>query len=170
MDGTTSNAVNYLLSPMSNDYYDHRSLQPMQSLSNVSYYHQTETVDCFYDHHKTDYTSSNGYVYSHPVEQTTPTFSYGSSMYNVHPNQSYMCESTLTLLQPQARLPPVYEVSPSSQISPSCPIQNSLLNGTTLFKREKEETVSGESAIPIDDMVDKNQVYDWMKGLQEFNV
>ena len=160
MDGTTS-AVNYLLSPISNDYYDHHSLQPIQSLGNAAYYHhqQPETVDCFYDHHKTDYTPTNAYAYHHP-QSTDP---YGSSLYNLHPNQTFVPESTINLLQSQTRLPPVYEISPP---------QSSMLHGPKLLKREKQDTspTMSNCAVPTPEILEKNQVYDWMKGSFDFMV
>lgn len=156
MDGTTS-AVNYLLSPISNDYYDHHSLQPIQTLGNVSYY-QSETPDCFYDHHKTDFTpSTNSYVYHHSVDSSEQNFTYGSSIYNLHSNQSYIpTESALNILQNQTRLPPVYEISSTST--------------TKVFKREKEEMSIPNCSNSTHEILEKNQVYDWMKGLFKRNV
>ena len=138
---------------MSNDYYDHHSLQPIPSSGTLAYY-QSDAVDCFYDHHKADYPPSAAYTY-HPLQQPS-TFTYGSSLYEPHPNQLFGQESNLLLLQNQPRLPPVYELSPPQTLS-SSQLQAAVLSGTNLFKRESQDPVSTETT-------EKNQVYEWMKG------
>lgn len=144
MDGTTS-AVNYLLSPTSNDYYDHHSLQPIQSLGNLHYY-QSEAVDCFYDHQKTEFQSPSVYVYNAAQQQH---FGYGSSIYDMQPSQSFIQEPNILLVPNQSRLPPVYELSSTSQnIQPTS-------SQPKVLKRESESTTSN---------TERNHVYEWMKG------
>jgi hypothetical protein len=155
MDGTTP-AVNYLLSPTSNDYYDHHSLQPIQSLGNLPYY-QSDAVDCLYEHHKSDYQSSSSYVY-HSSQQQQQPFGYGSSIYDIHSTQPFAQESNLLLLQNQSRLPPVYEMSSPSQTLPSTQLQTTVSLTGRILKREIEDT----STIP-----EKNHVYEWMKGIHQ---
>ncbi|CAF1602784.1 unnamed protein product [Rotaria magnacalcarata] len=146
MDGTTS-AVNYLLSPTPNDYYDHHSLQPIQPLGNLPYY-QSDPIDCFYDHQKVDFQSTSAYVY-HPTQQ--PPFGYGSSIYDIQSSQPFVQESNILLLQNQPRLPPVYELPPSSHNPQPTSSQ------AKVFKREIDETAS---------TTERNHVYEWMKGDQ----
>lgn len=160
MDGTTS-AVNYLFSPTSNDYYDHHSLQPIQSLGNLPYY-QSDGVDCFYEHHKNDFQPTHSYVYhstQHHQQPQQQHFGYGSSMYDIPSSQPFAQDSNIVLLQNQPRLPPVYEMSSSS--SSQVPLQAAPLKTTPILptrpvKREVEETSS---------TTEKNHVYEWMKGM-----
>ena len=153
MEGTTP-TVNYLLSPMPNDYYDHHSLQPIPSSGTLSYY-QSDAVDCFYDHHKSDFQSSASYIY-HPAQQQS-TFTYGPSLYDPHGNQAFGSEPNLLLLQNQPRLPSVYELSQSQTLS-NAQLQAAVLTGTNVFKRESQDPTSTDTP-------DTNQVYEWMKGM-----
>lgn len=153
MDGTTS-AVNYLLSPTSNDYYDHHSLQPIQSLGSLPYY-QSDAVDCLYEQHKSDFQSSTSYVY-HPTQQQQQHFGYGPSIYDIQSTPSFVQESNLLLLQSQPRLPPTYELFPSSQTLQSAQSQGSTPLSTRVLKREVDDTATPS---------EKNHVYEWMKGI-----
>ncbi|CAF2392436.1 unnamed protein product [Rotaria sp. Silwood2] len=152
MDGTTS-AVNYLLSPTTNDYYDHHSLQPIQSLGSIPYY-QSDAVDYFYDHHKSDFQSPPSYIY-HPTQQQP--YGYGSSIYDIQPSQPFIQESNILLLQNQSRLPPVYELSPPCQTLQPASLQNTVPLPPKVLKREAQDATSTS---------EKNHVYEWMKGDQ----
>ena len=153
MDGTTS-AVNYLLSPTSNDYYDHHSLQPIQSLGSLPYY-QSDAIDCLYEHHKSDFQSPPSYVYHSTQQQQQQHFGYGSSIYDIQSTQPFAQESNLLLLQNQPRLPPIYELPPSSQTLQSSRLQAPIPISARILKREIED---------ITTPTDKNHVYEWMKG------
>jgi hypothetical protein len=147
MDGTTS-AVNYLFSPNSNDYYDHHSLQPIQSLGGLPYY-QSDAIDCLYEHHKSDFQSPPSYAY-HSAQQQQQSYGYGPSIYEIQSNQPFVQESNLLLLQNQPRLPPVYELSPPCQTRQSVPLT------TRVLKREIEDPTTTS---------EKSHVYEWMKGI-----
>jgi hypothetical protein len=156
MDGTTS-AVNYLLSPTSNDYYDHHSLQPIQSLGSVPYY-QSDALECqLYEHHKSDFHSAPSYIY-HSNQQQQQPFGYGASIYDIQPTQSFAQESNLLLLSNQSCLPPVYELS-ASQTLPSTQLQSTVLSTSRVLKKEIEDTTTTTPQ--------KNHVYEWMKGTYE---
>ncbi|CAF0720844.1 unnamed protein product [Rotaria sordida] len=152
MDGTTS-AVNYLLPPTTNDYYDHHSLQTIQPLGSIPYY-QSDAVDCFYDHHKSDFQSPSSYIY-HPTQQQS--FGYGPSIYDIQSSQPFIQESNILLLQNQPRLPPVYELSPPCQTVQPSSLQNTAQLPPKALKREVHDTTSTS---------EKNHVYEWMKGDQ----
>jgi hypothetical protein len=154
MDGTTS-AVNYLFSPTHNDYYDHHSLQPIQSLGSLPYF-QSDAVDCFYEHHKSDFQSPPSYTFHSAQQQQQQSYGYGPSIYDIQSTQPFVQESNLLLLQNQPRLPPVYELSPSSQTLQSVQLQTSMPLTARVLKRETEDTTTKTS--------EKNHVYDWMKG------
>jgi hypothetical protein len=159
MDGTTS-AVNYLFSPTSNDYYDHHSLQPIQSLGGLPYY-QSDAVDCLYEHHKSDFQSPPSYVYhSTQQQQQQQSYGYGPSIYDIQSTQPFVQESNLILLQNQTRLPPVYELSPPSQTLQSVQLQNIVPLTTRVLKREVEDTTTTTTTTATE----KNHVYEWMKG------
>jgi hypothetical protein len=156
MDGTTS-AVNYLFSPTSNDYYDHHSLQPIQSLGGLPYY-QSDAVDCLYEHHKSDFQSPSSYAYNstQQQQQQQQSYGYGSSIYDVQSAQSFVQETNLLLLQNQPRLPPVYELSPPSQTLHTVQRQTTVPLAARGLKREAEDTTTTTT--------EKNHVYEWMKG------
>lgn len=152
MDGTTS-TVNYLLSPMPNDYYDHHAFQPIQSLTSVPYY-QSDAIDCFYDHQKVDFRTSTTYNYQ-PIQQTH-SFSYGSSIYEVPSEQTFVQEPSFFALQNPPRSQPTFEM-----IIP----QTTIRSGQTILKREIEDTNPSTTTTTNAPMPsDKNQVYEWMKG------
>jgi hypothetical protein len=162
MDGTTS-AVNYLFSPTNNDYYDHHTLQPIQSLGSLPYY-QSDTVDCLYEHHKSDFQSPPSFVYHSTQQQQQQhhqqqqSYGYGTSIYDMQSTQPFIQESNLLLLQNQPRLPPVYELSPSSsQVLQSVQLQTTVPLAARVLKREADDTTT--TAPP-----EKNHVYEWMKG------
>jgi hypothetical protein len=152
MDGTTS-AVNYLFSPNSNDYYDHHSLQPIQSLGSLPYY-QSDALDCLYEHHKSDFQSPPSYVY-HPTQQQQQSYEYGPSIYDIQATQPFAQESNLLLLQNQQRLPPVYELSSPCQTLQPAQLQTTVPLTGRVLKREREDTTKAS---------EKNHVYEWMKG------
>jgi hypothetical protein len=156
MDGTTS-AVNYLFSPTTNDYYDHHSLQPIQSLGGLPYY-QSDAIDCLYEHHKSDFQSPPSYAYNstQQQQQQQQSYGYGSSIYDIQSNQPFVQESNLILLQSQPRLPPVYELSPPSQTMHSARLQTNVSLAARGLKREAEDRTTITS--------EKNHVYEWMKG------
>jgi hypothetical protein len=153
MDGTTS-AVNYLLSPTTNDYYDHHSLQPIQSLGSLPYY-QSDAVDCLYEHHKSGFQSPPSYVY-HSTQQQQQHFGYGSSIYDIQPTQTFVQESNLLLLQSQPRLPHTYELTSPSQTLQSTQLQAPMPLSARILKRETEDITTPP---------EKNHVYEWMKGM-----
>jgi hypothetical protein len=159
MDGTTS-AVNYLLSPTSNDYYDHHSLQPIQSLGSLPYY-QSDAIDCLYEHHKSDFQSPSSYVYHstpqhHHQQQQQQHFGYGSSIYDIQSIQPFVQESNLLLLPNQPRLRSTYELPSPSQTLQSAQLQAPIPIPTRGLKREIED---------ITKPLEKNHVYEWMKGI-----
>ena len=156
MDGSTS-AVNYLFSSASNDYYDHHSLQPIQSLGGLPYY-QSDAIDCLYEHHKPDFQSSSSYAY-HSAHQQQQAYEYGSSIYDIQSNQPFVQESNLLLLQNQSRLPPVYELSPPCHTLQPVPLQTTVPISTRVLKREMDDSTTSPATPP-----EKNQVYEWMKG------
>ena len=156
MDGTTP-AVNYLYSPTSNDYYDHHSLQPLQSLSSLSYY-QSDAIDCFYEHHKSNYQSPPSYVY-HPTPQPQQSYGYASSMYDIQSAPSFAQESNLLLLQNQTRLPPVYELSSPCPTLQPVQLQTTVSASGRNFKREFDDEIASTV-----ETSEKNHVYEWMKG------
>ena len=164
MDGTTS-AVNYLFSPPSNDYYDHHSLQPLQSLSSLPYY-QSDAIDCLYEHHKSSFQSPPPYVYhstSQQQQQSQQAYGYVPSIYDMQSAPQFVQESNLLLLQNQARLPPVYELSPSCptlQPAQSLPLPPSASGSTRILKREVDEDATSTIGTS-----EKNHVYEWMKGM-----
>ena len=151
MDGTTS-AVNYLLSPTSNDYYDHHSLQPIQSLGNLAYF-QPEAVESLYEQHKNEFHSSPPYGYHSIPQQTSqqqPSYGYTPSIYDMQSTQSIVQDSNLLFLQNQPRLPPTYDPQPTSRaMSSNIPVS------TRHLKKEMDD-----APIPCE----KNNVYEWMKG------
>jgi hypothetical protein len=154
MDGTTS-AVNYLFSPTSNDYYDHHSLQPIQSLGGLPYY-QSDAIDCLYEHHKSDFQSPPTYAYN-STQQQQQCYGYGSSIYDIQSTQPFVQESNLLLLQSQPRLPPVYELSPPTQALHSVQRQTTVSLAARGLKREAEDITTTTTP-------EKNHVYEWMKG------
>ncbi|UJR35545.1 hypothetical protein I4U23_028299 [Adineta vaga] len=151
MDGTTS-AVNYLLSPTSNDYYDHHSLQPIQSLGNLPYF-QSEAVECLYEQQKTEFHSPSSYGY-HTLQQQQQqsSFGYAPTIYDGQSTQSFLQDSNVLFLQNQPRLPPNYDIPSTSQS-----IQSTISVSARHLKRETDD-------IPTSS--DKNHVYEWMKGDQ----
>jgi len=164
MDGATS-AVNYLFSPTTNDYYDHHTLQPIQSLGSLPYY-QSDTVDCLYEHHKSDFQSPPSFVYHSTQQQQQQqhhqqqqSYGYGTSIYDMQSTQPFIQESNLLLLQNQPRLPPVYEPSPSSssQVLQSVQLQTTVPLAARVLKREADDTTTTAPS-------EKNHVYEWMKG------
>lgn len=162
MDGTTP-AVNYLFSPTSNDYYDHHSLQPLQSLSSLSYY-PSDAIDCFYEHHKSNYPSPPSYIYHstpHP-SQTQQSYGYNPSIYDIQSAPPFVQESNLILLQNQTRLPPVYELPSPCQTLQPMQLQTTVSVSGRHMKRELDD----ESASTLETS-EKNHVYEWMKGNEE---
>ena len=158
MDGTTS-AVNYLFSPNSNDYYDHHSLQPIQSLGGLPYY-QSDAIDCLYEHHKSDFQSPPSYVY-HSAQQQQQSYGYGPPIYDIQSSQPFVQESNLLLLQSQPRLPPVYELSPPCQT-----LQSNVPLPTRILKRELEDpTTTSSSSSATTRASEKGHVFEWMKGI-----
>ena len=145
MDGKIS-AVNYL-SSTSNDYCDHHSIQ---SLSNLPYY-QSDVVDCFYHHQKSDFQTPHSFTYHSSQQQT---FGYSSSVYDIQSSQPCIQEHNIRLLQNQSRLPSVYQLS-SSQTRQSTSFQSNVPSLSRVIKSEIEDTTSTS---------EKNQVYEWMKG------
>jgi hypothetical protein len=165
MDGTTS-AVNYLLSPMPNDYYDHHAIQPTQSLGNLSYY-QSDAIDCFYEHNKSDFQSSTSYVY-HPIQQqqrqpVQTSFIYDPTSYDLHPMQGFVQEPACLILSNQTRLSSMYE-SASSQMP------STFLSDNGMLKQEAEDVLATTGTSSTVVSTEKSQVYDWMKGMLELDV
>jgi hypothetical protein len=161
MDGTTS-AVNYLFSPNSNDYYDHHTLQPIQSLAGLPYY-QSDAIDCLYEHHKSDFQSPSPYIYhSAQQQQQQQSYGYGPSIYDIQSSQQFVQESNLLLLQNQPRLPSVYELSPPCQTLQSVQLQSNV--GTRVLKREVEDPTTTSSATTTRTS-EKGHVFEWMKGI-----
>ncbi|CAF1518543.1 unnamed protein product [Adineta ricciae] len=153
MDGTTS-AVNYLLPPTSNDYCDHHSLQPIQSLGNLAYF-QPEAVEGLYEQHKNEFHPSSSYGFHSIPQQTSqqqPSYGYVPSIYDMQSTQSFVQDSNFLFLQNQPRLPSTYDVQPTSQAMPS-----NIPMSTRHLKKEMED-----APIPSE----KNHVYEWMKGDQ----
>ena len=161
MDGTTS-AVNYLLSPTPNDYYDHHPLQPIQSLGNLPYF-QSDAVECLYEPQKSDFQSSSsssyGYHSIQPHQHQSPPFGYAPSLFDVQSTQPFAQETNLLFLQNQSRLPPTYDLPPTSQTLHSTQLQSPTSTSTRLLKRETDEI-----SMPLE----KNHVYEWMKGMTDW--
>lgn len=158
MDGTTS-AVNYLPLPTSNDYYDHHSLQPIQSLGSLSYY-QSDTIDCLYEHQKPDFQSPPTYVYhslqQQQQQQQQQIFGYSPSIYDIPSTQPYTQESNLLFLPNQSRLSSTYDLSSSTSHSrQSTQLPPTVTVTTRVLKREMEDRIT---------LPEKNHVYEWMKG------
>lgn len=159
MDGTTS-TVNYL-PPMSNDYYNHHSFQPIQALGNGSYYEQ-DAIDCLYNHQKVDFQSPVSYSY--PIAQAPPPYSYQTTAYETHLNQSFIQEPSLIVLPNGTHFQTNYSIPPQ-QVMQSMPCSNRSLSATattSTLKREAEEANVPMSTGKVSH--GKSGVFEWMKG------